>query len=253
MEAIFLLNISWLSMEYTALYPRPTVVRTVVWDLVNTMMNLQVSKMFGVLSSSATGDFWRTHCQLHRVIYTSAVTRMRRIVSVCLQLSCVLHRQLRAIGRLQFLLSPFPLPHDSTEFSVQWDGVCRWCSDVKYGWFQTTVSCDRFRASGTAAALERTEQNRGNAPTLFWNLYIGKSTAVLRTRRRFRYCLLIASEYVDLISLSRIYLFLSYSNGLRSGWPGFESQQGQDISLLRNVQACYEAHPASYSMSTGWG
>jgi hypothetical protein len=48
-----------------------------------------------------------------------------------------------------------------------------------------------------------------------------------------------------------------YSDGLLAGRPGFDSRQGQDISLLYSVQTGSGAHPASYTMDTGgffhWG
>jgi hypothetical protein len=40
-------------------------------------------------------------------------------------------------------------------------------------------------------------------------------------------------------------------NGLRAGQPGLDSRQGQDVSLLHNVQTGFGAHQASYPMSTG--
>jgi hypothetical protein len=42
-----------------------------------------------------------------------------------------------------------------------------------------------------------------------------------------------------------------YSDRLRTGWPGFNSRQGQDFSLLHNVQTGSGAHPASYPMGAG--
>jgi hypothetical protein len=40
-------------------------------------------------------------------------------------------------------------------------------------------------------------------------------------------------------------------DGLLAGWPGLDFWQGQDVSLLHNVQTSSGAHPASYPMSTG--
>jgi hypothetical protein len=40
-------------------------------------------------------------------------------------------------------------------------------------------------------------------------------------------------------------------DGLRAGQPGLDSRQGQDASLLHNVQTGSGAHPASYPVSTG--
>jgi hypothetical protein len=40
-------------------------------------------------------------------------------------------------------------------------------------------------------------------------------------------------------------------DGLRDGRPGLNSGQGQDVSLLHNVQTGSGAHPASDQMSTG--
>jgi hypothetical protein len=40
-------------------------------------------------------------------------------------------------------------------------------------------------------------------------------------------------------------------DGLRAGQPGMDSRQGQDVSLLHDVQTGSGAHPASYPMSTG--
>jgi hypothetical protein len=40
-----------------------------------------------------------------------------------------------------------------------------------------------------------------------------------------------------------------YSDGLRDGWPGFHSRQGQNFSLLRSVQTGSAAHSV-YLMST---
>jgi hypothetical protein len=45
-------------------------------------------------------------------------------------------------------------------------------------------------------------------------------------------------------------------DGLRAGQPGLDSQQGQEVFLLHNVQNGSGAHPAFYPMSTGgsfWG
>jgi hypothetical protein len=41
------------------------------------------------------------------------------------------------------------------------------------------------------------------------------------------------------------------SDGLRNGRPGFDSRQGQDFSLLHNVQTDSGAHPAFSPMGTG--
>jgi hypothetical protein len=41
-------------------------------------------------------------------------------------------------------------------------------------------------------------------------------------------------------------------DGLGAGQPGLNSRQGQDVSLLHNVQSGSGAHPAPYPMST-WG
>jgi hypothetical protein len=48
-------------------------------------------------------------------------------------------------------------------------------------------------------------------------------------------------------------LLSRYDNGLRAARPGFDSRQGQDFSLLHNVQTGSGAHPASYPMGTGGG
>jgi hypothetical protein len=40
-------------------------------------------------------------------------------------------------------------------------------------------------------------------------------------------------------------------DGLRAGQPGLDSRQGQDVSLLHNVQTGFGARPASYPVSTG--
>jgi hypothetical protein len=40
-------------------------------------------------------------------------------------------------------------------------------------------------------------------------------------------------------------------DGLRTGQPGLDSRQGQDVSLLHNVQTGSGAHPGSYPMSIG--
>jgi hypothetical protein len=40
-------------------------------------------------------------------------------------------------------------------------------------------------------------------------------------------------------------------DGLLAGRPGLDFRQGQDVSLLHNVQTGSGAHPASYPMSTG--
>jgi hypothetical protein len=42
-----------------------------------------------------------------------------------------------------------------------------------------------------------------------------------------------------------------YSDGIRTGRPGFGSQQKLDFSLLHRLQAGSEAHPASYPRGTG--
>jgi hypothetical protein len=42
--------------------------------------------------------------------------------------------------------------------------------------------------------------------------------------------------------------FSRYSDGLRARWPGFESRQGQDFSILHGFQTHSVAHPASYLM-----
>jgi hypothetical protein len=41
------------------------------------------------------------------------------------------------------------------------------------------------------------------------------------------------------------------NDGLRVGWPEFDSRKGQDFSLLHSVQNGSQAHPASYQMGTG--
>jgi hypothetical protein len=46
------------------------------------------------------------------------------------------------------------------------------------------------------------------------------------------------------------YLLSLYSDGLRASWPGFESRQEQDFSLLHNIQTGSGAYPTSYSMVT---
>jgi hypothetical protein len=38
---------------------------------------------------------------------------------------------------------------------------------------------------------------------------------------------------------------------LRAGQPGLDSRQGQDVSLIHNLQTGSGAHPASYPVSTG--
>jgi hypothetical protein len=40
-------------------------------------------------------------------------------------------------------------------------------------------------------------------------------------------------------------------DGLRAGQPGLDSRQGQDVSLLHNVQTGSGFHPASYPVNTG--
>jgi hypothetical protein len=40
-------------------------------------------------------------------------------------------------------------------------------------------------------------------------------------------------------------------DGLQAGQPGLDSRQGQDVSLLHNVQTGSGANPASYPVSTG--
>jgi hypothetical protein len=40
-------------------------------------------------------------------------------------------------------------------------------------------------------------------------------------------------------------------DGLRAGQPELDSREGQDVSLLHNVQTGSGAHPASYPVSTG--
>jgi hypothetical protein len=41
------------------------------------------------------------------------------------------------------------------------------------------------------------------------------------------------------------------SDGLRAAQPGLDSLQGQDVSLLHNVQNGSGARPASYQVSAG--
>jgi hypothetical protein len=43
---------------------------------------------------------------------------------------------------------------------------------------------------------------------------------------------------------------IAQSVQLRAGWPGFDSRQGQQISLLHSVQTASGAHTA-YALSTG--
>jgi hypothetical protein len=40
-------------------------------------------------------------------------------------------------------------------------------------------------------------------------------------------------------------------DGLRAGQPGWDSRQGQDVSLIHNVETGSGAHPGSYPVSTG--
>jgi hypothetical protein len=42
-----------------------------------------------------------------------------------------------------------------------------------------------------------------------------------------------------------------YSDGLRAGWPGFDSGRKSDLSLLHVVQTGSGDHPASYPTGTG--
>jgi hypothetical protein len=42
-----------------------------------------------------------------------------------------------------------------------------------------------------------------------------------------------------------------YSDGLRAGLPKFDSRQGQDFSLVHNIQTGSGAHPASYPLVKG--
>jgi hypothetical protein len=44
---------------------------------------------------------------------------------------------------------------------------------------------------------------------------------------------------------------VSVASRRATGWTGLDSRQGQDVSLLHNVQTGSGAHPASYPMSTG--
>jgi hypothetical protein len=46
----------------------------------------------------------------------------------------------------------------------------------------------------------------------------------------------------------RIMKMSRYSDGLRSGRPGFESRQGKGLFLLYSVQTSSVANPASYPM-----
>jgi hypothetical protein len=41
-----------------------------------------------------------------------------------------------------------------------------------------------------------------------------------------------------------------YSNRLQAGWPGFDSQEDQNFSLLHCIQTGSEVHPTSYLMGT---
>jgi hypothetical protein len=40
-------------------------------------------------------------------------------------------------------------------------------------------------------------------------------------------------------------------HGLWAGWPGFDSRQGKEFTLLHSFQTGSGSHPASYSMGTG--
>jgi hypothetical protein len=54
--------------------------------------------------------------------------------------------------------------------------------------------------------------------------------------------------------IQRVFLSLQclwHLGGLRAGQLGLDSQQGQDVSLLPNVQTGSGAHPASYPLSIG--
>jgi hypothetical protein len=58
---------------------------------------------------------------------------------------------------------------------------------------------------------------------------------------------------VSMLSPAGVYTFLGisislYSDGLLAGWPGFDSRQGNDFSLLHRVHTGSEAQPASYPM-----
>jgi hypothetical protein len=51
-----------------------------------------------------------------------------------------------------------------------------------------------------------------------------------------------------------LHIFLcsvGYNDGLRAGYLGFGSRQGQNVSLLSSAQAGSGAHPASYPVGTG--
>jgi hypothetical protein len=81
-----------------------------------------------------------------------------------------------------------------------------------------------------------------------YNLHLGDSRFVSRPGHRllsFSVTFLSPSQTNVVIQFSR------YSDGLRAGRPGFDSRQGQDLSLLHSVQTGPEAHPASYPMGTG--
>jgi hypothetical protein len=41
------------------------------------------------------------------------------------------------------------------------------------------------------------------------------------------------------------------SDWLRAGWPGYDSQQGKEFSLLHSIQPGSSAHPASYPVGSG--
>jgi hypothetical protein len=43
---------------------------------------------------------------------------------------------------------------------------------------------------------------------------------------------------------------IAIGNGLLTGWTGFNSQQGQDFSLIYSIQSIFGDHPASYPIGT---
>jgi hypothetical protein len=86
-----------------------------------------------------------------------------------------------------------------------------------------------------------------------------------RTNKRFYYSTHYKFEFKFILALQSymnpviIYVFLinhlmtgacQYSDGLRAGRPGFESQHWQKCSLLHSVWTGFGAHLASYPMVT---